>query len=280
MPTLKLPPVRNVLILKTDLMVAEAIKRVAALVWPRARFRIVQRLRSARAALRSAPVDVLLTGLGMLDGDVCALVRAAARSPRRVRRIVVVTGRRDPRFISLLGSLPVDGAYHTATDGLRNLPRVLRAVERGERYFSRRFVTLLREQEQSQDGVFCVLTEAELHALAVFGEGCDCKEAAYNLRLGIETVRSLHRALHRKLGVRHKGELMKLAQREGMVRIRTDRVECLDAKELARRHEAAGRRKRRIYGFTHPREGAPRRRADLAAAAQSESGRNFSPILG
>lgn len=197
MPDRKPFPVKSVLILKADLMTAEAIQRAAREVWPRAKFRIAQRVKAARAALRTAPVDVLLTGLGMMDGDVCALVRTAARPPRRAGRIVVVTGRRDPRFISLLKSMPVDGAYHTATDGLRRLPRVLRAVARGERYFSRQFVELQRAQEQSASGVFQLLTDAELHALSVFGDGCDCKEAALRLRLGLATVRALHRALHR-----------------------------------------------------------------------------------
>lgn len=245
MPSPTLPPIQNVLVLKTDLFTAEAIAQVVKRLWPRARCRIAQRVKAARAALRAAPACLLLTGLGMFDGDVCALVKCAARTPRLAKRIVVVTGRRDPRFLALLQELPVDGAYHTQSDGLRHLPRVLRVVQRGGRYFSRKFVQLMCEQDASDDSIFRLLTDAELHALAVFGTGCDAKEAARRLKVSVATARALCRALHGVLRVHHKGDLIRIAHEQGLVRFTPNGVECLDLEELVRRHEAAGRGKHR-----------------------------------
>lgn len=235
--------VRRVLILKTDLFTAEAIQQVVMKLWPRARCRIAQRVRAARAALRSEGVDLLLTGLGMLDGDVCPLVKAVAQSPRRARRIVIVTGRRDPRFLALLKELPVDGAYDTQTDGLRHLPRALRIIQRGGRYFSRRFVMLSKRQEKSDANIYRMLTDAELHALFVFGSGCDAKEAAHRLRITEKSARSLRDVLHRKLRVHTVGELIRAAHRAGLVWVTDRGVECLDKRGLVRRHKAARRQK-------------------------------------
>jgi DNA-binding NarL/FixJ family response regulator len=239
------PPVRRVLILKADLLTAESIEQVVSKLWPRARCRIAQRVRSARAALRTEAVDLLLTGLGMLDGDVCSLVKAAARTPRRARRIVIVTGRRDPRFLALLKELPVDGAYDTQTDGLRLLPAALRKIERGARYVSRRFVMLSKLQEESEDSIFRLLTDAELHALFVFGSGCDAKQTARRLKITEKSARSLRDVLHRKLGVHTVGELTQVAQRAGLVWVTDRGVECLDERGLVDRHKIARRRKRR-----------------------------------
>ena len=133
--------------------------------------------------LRTEPADLLLTGLGMFDGDVCSLVRAAARPPRRARCIVIITGRRDPRFLSLISELPLDGAYHTGTDGLRYLARALRRVLGGRRYVSRKFDVLLRTQDKSAGSICQLLTDAELHAFAVLSTGCSLKEAAERLHI-------------------------------------------------------------------------------------------------
>lgn len=235
--------IRSVLILKTDLLVAEAIQHVVETLWPEAQARVARRVKAARTALRVAPVDLLLTGLGLFDGDVCSLLKAASQAPRTARRIVIVTDRRDPRFLSLLHDLPVDGAYHTQSDGLHHLPRALRAAARGRRYFSRKFVDLMREPERSDARSIHLLTDAEIHALAVFGSGCDAKEAASRLKVKLRTAHSLADALHRKLNVHSRGALMRVALEAEVIRCTAGVLQCLDERELARRHWAA-RRKR------------------------------------
>ena len=61
--------------------------------------------------------------------------------------------------------------------------------------------------------------------LSVIGDGCDDLAAAGQLGLSPATISTVRRALHRKLGVQHRGELVRMAAQKGYVRFTPAGVE-------------------------------------------------------
>src|SRR5687768_7215390 len=70
----------------------------------------------------------------------------------------------------------------------------------------------------SSTALFRVLTVFVQDGLAVIGEGCDNSVAVRTSKLSPATVSTVRRELHRKLGVQHRGELVKVAAQHGFVR--------------------------------------------------------------
>jgi DNA-binding CsgD family transcriptional regulator len=63
-----------------------------------------------------------------------------------------------------------------------------------------------------------LLSNSEQLVLSIIGDGSDDLDASVKLGLSPATVSTVRRNLHRKLGLRHRGELVQLAARTGYVR--------------------------------------------------------------
>ena len=122
---------QTVLILKADRLYADAICRRAHEVWPHATYHLENSVDAAQALVAHRRIDAVLTGLGMLDGDVCNLVDDCSRQSVPAM-IALITGRRDPRLLALLGQLPIDGAFDSKEEPPEHLPAALETVARGE----------------------------------------------------------------------------------------------------------------------------------------------------
>ena len=234
----------RVLVLKSDRVTAAWIAGVAQAVWPGVEITTVGRVAQAAALLAAAEHDLLITGLGMIDGDTCGLVREFVQTPQRPRRILAVTGRSDPRSLMLVKALPFDGAFDSEREELDRLATALRAVAGGEKYFSEKFLCFPWDGPARARDVFRLLTDAEVLILAVLGEGCDRKTAALRLELSLHTIHSACRELHRKLGVHHDRELMCVAEESGLVRKGPGGIERPGFELLVERYEAAQKVKR------------------------------------
>jgi len=238
------PAIRRILVLNSDRLLADAIGRTAGAIWPQANLRDMHRLSAAMRALAEMPVDLLITGLVFDEGDVCELVRRSARMPRRAERIAVMTRRRDPRMLTLLRTLPVDGAFDTATESLEDLGRALQEIAAGQRYYSQSFLALLWDRNASRAAELRELSPTEQLVLAVIGDGCDDREAAERLELTTGNIHSIRRSLHAKLGVKDRSALMQRAVQFGLVGLSGRGVERLGFSLLLEHYEASGRRKR------------------------------------
>lgn len=213
------PQTRCVLILKSDRLYAEALRQYTLHVFPAARVLVAWSFDSAKNLLASEPVDFLITGIGAtMDNDVLDLL--AQRSPRTCRgqRVLVVTVRREYRVLAALRGLAIDGVFDSASERPGEFVTALRTISKGRRYWSQSVLDHMQKLGASSTALFRLLTVFEQVVLSVIGDGCDNTVAARTLKLSPATVSTVRRELHRKLGVQHRGELVRVAAQHGFVR--------------------------------------------------------------
>jgi DNA-binding NarL/FixJ family response regulator len=214
----------EILILKADRLCASILGQAAQRIFPGARFRVAATIDGATAALAAQPVNLLITGLGFLDGDILDLLAEKPAQPRRFRRALVVTGRRELRLLTALKTLPIQGVFDPTTEELEQFEVAIKLVAGGSAYWSASILARLTAPEASSRALCHLLSPTEQLVFAVIGDGCDDTEAAGRLALRPSTVHSVRRELHRKLGVQHKGELVRMAVLHGYVRFTADGV--------------------------------------------------------
>lgn len=175
-------------------------------------------LAEAQSVLSQAPVDLLLSGLTAVGDDPMGVLREW-RMRGWARRIVVVSGRKEPRILLDAIALPVEGVFDARHEGLAALVAAVRQVLGGGRYFSASTQQVLAKLAENGGRLDRVLTPAEQRVFAlVGGEGLDDGEAAERLKLSPHTVRKHRESLHRKLSVSTKKDLMEIATGWGLGR--------------------------------------------------------------
>ena len=215
-----IPHVRSVVILKSDRLFAEMLRHSALRVFPNAVVNVATSVEMAEGLLRSKP-DVFVTGVGAsMEGDVLELLGQSVQAGPLANRILVVTSRREYRVLSCLRALDVDGVFDSSRESQENLASALRAVAVGSRYWSASILQHMQNLGQlgAAGSHFRLLTACEQLVLSVVGDGCDDTVAARELGLSPSTVSTVRRELHRKLGVQHRGELVRVAAQNGFVR--------------------------------------------------------------
>ena len=194
------------------------LRQSAMRVFPRARIRVTTTVEAAGEALRAAPADIFVTGVGAaLEGDVIELLSPTAAAGSLADHVLVVTSRREYRVLSCLRTLDIEGVFDSIGESPENFPDALRAVACGRRYWSQSILQHM-QQMSTVGGHFRLLTACEQLVLSVVGDGCDDIVAARELGLSPSTVATVRRELHRKLGVQHRGELVRVAAQNGFVR--------------------------------------------------------------
>lgn len=213
------PQIHCVLILKADRIYAEALRQYTLHIFPHARVLVTWTVESARAILAAEHVDIFVTGVGAsLDSDVLDLLAERSTPPRKDQRVLVVTVRREYRVLSALRGLAIDGVFDSATERPAEFVTALKAISVGERYWSQSVLDHMHRIGAASTAVFRLLTTFEQVVLSVIGDGCDNNVAARTLKLSPATVSTVRRELHRKLGVQHRGELVRVAAQHGFVR--------------------------------------------------------------
>jgi DNA-binding NarL/FixJ family response regulator len=212
-----LSEVGTVLILEADQLCADALQQAATGVFPGATFRIANRVSSAMTMIGTGSIDLLLSGVYLSDGDTLELL-AACLSQHQIGRILVVTRDHEQWVLQLLRNLAVSGVFDMVNEGLDQFRHALRTVAAGCTYWSSAILERLRQYRQSPNAHWRLLTPAEQLVLSVIGDGSDDQAAAVRLEMKPSTVQSVRRALHRKLGIQHKGGLVQLAVQSGFVR--------------------------------------------------------------
>lgn len=212
--------IQSVLIFKSDRIYANALHEHAQAVFPGAEIIIAHSLESAHLAMTGRPIDIFVTGVGAsLGHDVLDVVARPGVNPTlRARHVVVVTTRHEYRVFAALRTLGVDGVFDSASEPPAAFETALRAVANGKRYWSQSVLNHMNQVGMGNSAVFRLLTLFEQVVLSVIGDGCDNTVAAQRLRLSPATVSTVRRELHRKLGVQHRGELVRVAAQHGFVR--------------------------------------------------------------
>lgn len=218
------PP--RILILKADRLYAAHLRQRAQRVLPPAQIDVVTSVSAARQALAGPPVELFIGSVGdTLDGDALDLIARCAQPPRLARHVLVVALRSEYRTLAALRTLPIDGVFDPTSESPAAFSRVLQDVLGGLRYWSPGILEKLQQLGESPTALFRILTDFEQMVLSVIGSGCDDSEAAEILRLSPSTIASTRRDLHRKLGVQHRGDLVRVAAQKGYVRFTPEGVE-------------------------------------------------------
>ncbi len=216
----------RVLILKADRLYADTLRQHAERVLQPVHVTIAGSVAVAREVLAREAIGLFITGLGgMQEGDALDLIAQCKQEPFRVQRVLVVTMRREYRAFAALRSLPIDGAFDSAEEPPEALADALHAVMGGSRFWSASIERRLQQLTAGPTALFRMLTDFEQVVLSVIGDGCDDAEAADRLGLSPATISTVRRGLHRKLGVQHRGELVRLAAQKGFVRFTPDGVD-------------------------------------------------------
>lgn len=208
----------RILVLKGDKLCASVLTETVGRIFPNAFVFRETTLQGALGLLAADPVDLLLTGISLPDGDTLDLL-AELPERRQFRRALVVTGRWEHRLLAILRLLPIHGVFDSNSEGEEQIETALRLVSKGERYWSASVLERLCREQVPANSINRMLSPTEHLVFAVIGDGCDDKVAAKKLNLRPSTIHSVRRELHRKLGIQHKGELVRLAVRYGYVRI-------------------------------------------------------------
>lgn len=220
------PRATRVLILKADRLYAAILSQYAERALPPAHVTIASSVATASEILRKETIDLFVTGLGDTpEGDALDLIAGCKRKPFRARKVLVVTVRRDFRARAVLHSLPIDGILDSTVDPPCALMNAMQSVAGGSRYWSPAVSRWMRQMATAPSALLHMLTTFEQLVLSVIGDGCDDTEAAGRLGLRPATISTVRRDLHRKLGVQHRGELVRVAAQKGFVRFTPDGVE-------------------------------------------------------
>ncbi len=214
----------QVLALKADRIYVAALRHAVERACPGAVVRTACSLAEARVALTEQPVDLLLAGFGFADGDVLSLIGAQS-SERGWRQALIVTARKEDHVLSLLRAVQIAGVFDPDEEDFARLVAVLPEVLAGRAYWSPSVLARLR-QLREEGGALCRrLTPVELLVFSAVGDGSDDAAAAARLEMKLSYVSSVRELLHEKLGVQHKGDLMRLASEFGVVRLVAGQVQ-------------------------------------------------------
>lgn len=209
------PHIRSVLILKADRLCAETLRELTRQVIADAEVTLVHRICDASTVLGAQPIDLLLTGTGCsLGGDVLDFLSTCVASATRPRRIMVVTSHAAQRLFRVLRSMPIQGAFDSAAERPERFADALKTIVNGGSYWS----ATVMEHVRAPNSVARMLTPCEELVLSILGDGSDIAVAARELGLSLQTISTVRRELHRKLGVQHRGELIRVAAQNGFVR--------------------------------------------------------------
>lgn len=213
------PALRDVVILKADRLCADTLRQLILRTFPTARIRIIASVERVARLLKQEPTDLLLGGTEPLrDGDLLDFIATFRPYDPPARHVLVVATHCEDRVLAALRTLPVNGVFDSACDPPDQLLVALRLVLGGTRYWSPNLVDRLQQHHLGPKSLFRLLTSAEQLVLSVIGDGCDDSAAAAQLGLSPSTISTVRRELHRKLGVQHRGELVRVAALNGFVR--------------------------------------------------------------
>ena len=212
------PTVSSVVILLADRFYAEAIRNISSAVFPGAKITVATNAPEASETLHRENADLLITGAGAsIEGDVIELLmRWFSRRPN-AHRVLVVTAERQYRMMDALRRLAIPGVFDSNAERPEGLAEALRIVGAGGRYWSPTLIDFMTHSRIKTPPLSLILTAGEQVILSIVGDGSDDITAARQLGISPATVSTVRRDLHRKLGVQHRGELIRIAAQNGYV---------------------------------------------------------------
>lgn len=207
----------RVTLLMPDRLQLEMLRSCVAALWPHAIVSAVRTVAEARDALQLQPGEILITDVVALDGDVVDAITEWTRDAAAPLGVFVVTAHKEANVLHALANTPICGVFDQTNEGPDELKAALTLLREGRVYWSPSVREAVERTCISQESLFRQLTFTERLVLGVIGDGCDDATAAGILSMSETTVMTVRRNLHRKLGIQHKGELVRRATAYGFV---------------------------------------------------------------
>lgn len=215
--------IATVLIVRADRLSAEGLRDLTRKVLPHSEVEIASCARCARERLAARAVELLITGFDpTLEGDVLGLIGASigVTGPR----VCVIVGHEEGRLLMALPALAVHAVFDASQDEPARFVEALATAAGGGRYWSPSIWPRIVNYQGATNSPEKALTAMERMVLSVIGDGSDDVSAAQMLGVKPMTIASIRRNLHRKLGVQHRGDLVRFAAQNGFVRFTTKGV--------------------------------------------------------
>ncbi len=165
------------------------------------------------AAMRAKPDLALVTA----DQPSPAVRDALQMIPRLSKQthILVISASVDEAVLKDWGSCDIAG-YVVKDGGVEELRPAVQAVLAGQTYFSPGVLSAIEKGRKLSSG-FATLSPRETELLPLLARGMTLREAAAAMTVSYKTADSYRTSLLRKLGVRDRVELARLAIRERIV---------------------------------------------------------------
>jgi len=206
--------VRRVLIATSDTLWAGALRRICGMVFWGCQLRVHRTAAGALQSLAAEEADLVITGLAFPDRDGLTVLE---RLRVRTRLLLVVSDRKDDWALMMLRTARFDGFFDPQEDDGAVLPEVLSRLAAGEAYISlsvkRRILAPRLDSALSER-----LTEAELKVFRQIADGSSNVEAAAELGMSEQTLKTHRRNIMGKLGVASSAKLVCEAMRLGILR--------------------------------------------------------------
>jgi DNA-binding NarL/FixJ family response regulator len=208
------------LVLSTDRLYADVLRRTVSSVSPHAQTHVAHSVEDALRLRQQNVIDLLVTGCDpAFEGDILQLIAEfTAPTSTHPCRVFVVGSHLEYRVITTLHTLPIRGVFDTATESPDRLEEALEQVLTGGSYWSTSVGLRVRHNPPTTRTGCEHLSMTEQLVLSVVGDGSDDMTAAQALGLSPATVSTIRQKLHRKLRVQHRGELIRVAAQNGYVR--------------------------------------------------------------
>lgn len=162
--------------------------------------------------------EFLLCGVRFRDGDVLGWLTEVQTS-RRARKVLVVTGRKEPPLLAALRDIRVNGVFDAFEQGIPDLRHAVLRIESNHPFVSPSLSPASAAVDDPGLVLLRRLTIKEQLVFSAVGDGSDDQEAARRLAMTPAAVRSHRKRIHAKLGLSHRGELIRLALTHGFVRV-------------------------------------------------------------
>lgn len=205
----------SVFVLEPNRFQREMLCQTVQGILSEARCGAVGTIAAAEEWLKKEPVDLLLSYAPSDDAGLSWLARITTEA-KLARKILLVTNRREPGLLDAVRQLSICGVFDTATEGRADFLAALRDIDQGGPYWSRSVLESIHQDCLSPRAPLRRLTPTERRVFAAIADGRDDKTAGAALGLRPSTVSSVRRAIHRKLNVQHRGELMRLGMLYGV----------------------------------------------------------------
>lgn len=203
----------RIIVLKSDRLYGDLIRRQILDVWPHAIVSVFQQGFPALEAIQNAATDLFITGVKIEDMDGLEHLEPFSASSLP---ILIVTSRTDSRTFEMLREVRYDGIFDGCSEGLDHLPVALSQVMRHHLYVSPSLLPFLQKRKSI---TLDALTQREQVVLSVIGDGSDNKQASNRLGISRYTVATHRESIMRKLSLHHVGQLMLYALQHGYVHV-------------------------------------------------------------